>query len=313
MLLIETKNLHHRYSQQRQGQMALDGINLAVEEGQMYGLLGPDGAGKTTLIRILSTVLNPTQGEAEVMGFSTRKQAKNIRKQIGYMPQNFSLYPDLSVVENLEFFADTNGLSKSKKAARIARMLEFTRLGDFKKRRASNLSGGMKKKLALGCALIHEPKVLLLDEPSTGVDPVSRRELWLILSQVVADGVTVFVSTPYMDEAERCHQVSILYQGQILTEGKPADLTTSLPFKVVEVRGKPRKMTREIVSNSQEILSWRPIGDRFRLAVDEPEKIIQELTNELNQSEVAIKLLQQSRRTMEDVFIHMVETERLKQ
>lgn len=311
--MIETIDLNHRYPQQSKGQFALRGINLKIEEGQMHGLLGPDGAGKSTLIRILATVLKPKKGEAFVQGFSTSKQAAKICRRIGYMPQNFSLYPDLSVNENLEFFADANGMARNKKTERIARMLEFTRLSDFKNRRAGNLSGGMKKKLALGCALIHEPKILLLDEPSTGVDPVSRRELWLILSQVVSEGVTVFVSTPYMDEAERCHQVSILYQGSILAEGKPEDLTANLPYKIVEVKGKPRKTTRQIVQQFDEVLAWRPIGDRLRLAVNHPEGTMEKLSSRLNEADVNIKLLRQSRRTMEDVFIHMVEAERLKQ
>lgn len=313
LAVIKTIDLHHRYPQQKKGQWALEGIDLKVGEGEMHGLLGPDGAGKTTLLRILATVKKPYQGEAFVQGFSTSKQAAKICRIIGYMPQNFSLYPDLSVVENLNFFADTQGMEKRNKIERIDRMIDFARLGDFRDRRAGNLSGGMKKKLALGCALIHEPKILLLDEPSTGVDPVSRRELWLILSQVVAGGVTVFVSTPYMDEAERCHRVSILYQGAILTEGIPADLTSNLPYEIVEVRGKPRKITRQIVKALPSVLAWRPIGDRFRLAVRKPEETIQQLTTLLNEADVEIKLLTQSRRTMEDVFIHLVDAERLKQ
>ncbi len=155
--MIETINLYHHYSGQRKGQMALKGLDLKIEAGQMYGLIGPDGAGKTTALRILATVLNPTSGEARVGGFSTRKQAEKIRRMIGYMPQNFSLYPDLSVKENLTFFADANGVGSQQKKERIERMLAFTRLEDFTTRRAGNLSGGMKKKLALACALMHEP------------------------------------------------------------------------------------------------------------------------------------------------------------
>ena len=214
---------------------------------------------------------------------------------------------------NISFFADTHGLNYLQKADRIVQMLEFTRLKDFAKRRAGNLSGGMKKKLVLACALIHEPQVLLLDEPSTGVDPVSRRELWLMLSRIVNDGVTVLVSTPYMDEAERCHQVSVLYQGKILAEGVPLDLIQNLPFKIVEVKAKPRMAIREIVQNSPQVISWRPIGDRLRLVVRDPEKAIEELSQNIQQDEIKVKILRQSRRSMEDFFIHMVEAERLKQ
>ncbi len=308
--MIETINLYHHYSGQRKGQMALKGLDLKIEAGQMYGLIGPDGAGKTTALRILATVLNPTSGEARVGGFSTRKQAEKIRRMIGYMPQNFSLYPDLSVKENLTFFADANGVGSQQKKERIERMLAFTRLEDFTTRRAGNLSGGMKKKLALACALMHEPKVLLLDEPSTGVDPVSRRELWQILAQVVDQGVTVLVSTPYMDEAERCHQVSVLYQGKILTSGTPTELTASLPFEIVEVKSKPRKQMRQVVQEASYILNWRPIGDRLRLGVQDPASAMMQLTHSLQNVDSEIKLMRHSRRTMEDVFIHLVEEER---
>jgi ABC-2 type transport system ATP-binding protein len=308
--MIKTHDLQHHYAGQHKGQMALNGLNLNIPAGQMYGLIGPDGAGKTTAIRILSTVINPSHGEASIAGFSTHKQAEKIRRLIGYMPQNFSLYPDLSVLENLNFFADANAVSKAQKAERIPKMLAFTRLEAFTARRAGNLSGGMKKKLALACALIHDPQVLLLDEPSTGVDPVSRREFWLILSQVVANGVTVLVSTPYMDEAERCHQVGILYQGKILVDGTPKDLTSNLPFEIVEVKAKPRKLMRQVVQDDERILKWRPIGDRLRLCVQDPAASMTSLKQNLEDSSAEIKLLRRSKRTMEDVFIHLVEKQR---
>jgi ABC-2 type transport system ATP-binding protein len=214
------------------------------------------------------------------------------------------------VLENLNFFANVNGVSKAQKTERIPKMLAFTRLEAFTGRKAGNLSGGMKKKLALACALIHEPQVLLLDEPSTGVDPVSRRELWLILSQVVANGVTVLVSTPYMDEAERCNQVGILYQGKILTDGTPKDLTSSLPFEILEVKAKPRKLMRQVVQDSEQILKWRPIGDRLRLSVEDPKSSLFQLKQKLENEDAEIKVLRQSKRTMEDVFIHLVEKQR---
>jgi len=164
--------------------------------------------------------------------------------------------------------------------------------------------------LALACALIHEPQVLLLDEPSTGVDPVSRRELWLILAQVVANGVTVLLSTPYMDEAERCHQVGILYQGKILIDGTPKDLTSNLPFEIVEVKAKPRKLMRQVVQDSNNILKWRPIGDRLRLSVENAKDTMVNLKQNLEDSSAEIKVLRRSKRTMEDVFIHLVEKQR---
>ena len=209
--VIRTDHLSKQFSK-RNTQPALDDLSMSIPRGILFGLVGPDGAGKTTTLRILSSVMLPSSGTANVMGFDTRKNPDPLRKQIGYMPQNFSLYPDLSVLENLNFFADIQQVKKERKPERITEMLRFTRLEEFKHRRAGTLSGGMKKKLALACALVHEPQLLILDEPSTGVDPVSRRELWVILAEVVQHGVTVVVSTPYMDEAERCHQVGFLSQ-----------------------------------------------------------------------------------------------------
>ena len=309
-VVIETIDLQHHYRSQKKGKLALNGLDLKIQAGQMYGLLGPDGAGKTTALRILATVIEPSHGQALINGFTTGKQAEKIRHQIGYMPQNFSLYPDLTVMENLIFFADANGVSSKRKADRIPEMLAFTRLDAFTARRAGNLSGGMKKKLALACALMHEPKILLLDEPSTGVDPVSRRELWVILSKVVAEGVTVLVSTPYMDEAERCHTVGVLYDGKLLVQGTPATLIASLPYQVVEVKAKPRKMMRQVIDQSPMVIKWRPIGDRMRLCVQEPDKTISKLNHDLKGSGAEIKVLRHSKRTMEDVFIHLVEKER---
>lgn len=309
-IVIQTDHLVKKYPSQKQGNFAINDLSLSIPAGQMFGLIGPDGAGKTTTLRILATVITASSGKAEIGGFDTNKQAGKARQLIGYMPQNFSLYPDLSVLENLNFFADANGVERSKKAQRIERMLGFTRLDKFTARRAGNLSGGMKKKLALACAMMHEPRILLLDEPSTGVDPVSRRELWLILSQIVQEGVTVLVSTPYMDEAERCSQVAILYRGQKLVSGSPKQLQESLPFRIVEVKAKPRKVIRSYIQEQPLVSAWRPIGDRLRLCTQEPEKLIQSLEKDLKKVDAEIKLLRRANRTMEDVFIHLVEQER---
>jgi ABC-2 type transport system ATP-binding protein len=310
LTMIEAIHLVKKYPSQKDGVFALNDLSLSIPSGQMYGLLGPDGAGKTTTLRILATVLLATSGQAKIGSFDTKKQAEKARRLIGYMPQNFSLYSDLSVLENLRFFADANGVNKHKQKERIPKMLAFTRLESFTSRRAGNLSGGMKKKLALACALMHEPKVLLLDEPSTGVDPVSRRELWLILSQVVQEGVTVLVSTPYMDEAERCSRVTVLYEGQELVSGTPRDLQNKLPFEIVEIKAKPRKLIRSIVSQHPLISAWRPIGDRLRLSSQEPKNLMLSLEKELKKNDGEFKLMRQSNRTMEDVFIHLVETKR---
>jgi len=298
----------------RRDDPALKGLNLTVLPGQLFGLVGPDGAGKTTALRILSTVMPQSAGRAQIAGFDVSRYAKKIRPLVGYMPQNFSLYPDLTVLENLNFFAEINHVSKNRKQERIKEMLAFSRLERFTKRRAGNLSGGMKKKLALACALIHDPQILILDEPSTGVDPVSRRELWLILTQVVAQGVTVLVSTPYMDEAERCSHVGMLYQGQLLTIGTPDELTSSLPFDILEVKSKPRKRMRDVVSRTQGILHWRPVGDRLRLSVLHQDQQVDRLQVELETALIAdgqeIRLIRRARPDMEDVFVYLVQEQR---
>ena len=236
-LAIETSQLTKRYKSQAEDIYAVQGISLEVPRGQLFGLIGPDGAGKTTTIRILSTAMKPSSGFANIGGFDVDSQPEDARLLIGYMPQAFSLYPDLTVIENLNFYADIQGVSGSRRKEKIKELLAFSRLDRFQKRRSEHLSGGMRKKLALACALIHEPRVLLLDEPTTGVDPVSRRELWQIISDVLLQDVTVLVSTPYMDEAERCHKVGILNEGQILTMGSPKELTAQLPYHMMEVPG----------------------------------------------------------------------------
>jgi ABC-2 type transport system ATP-binding protein len=308
---IETNQINKQYGR-RKGEQALDNLQLQIPSGQLFGLIGPDGAGKTTTLRILSTVLEPTAGSANVLGFDTISQAEEIRKVLGYMPQNFSLYSDLSVEENLNFFADLNQVPKLEKEERIASMLEFTRLSRFTARKAGKLSGGMKKKLALACALVHHPKVLLLDEPSTGVDPVSRRELWLLLAQVVKQGVTVVVSTPYMDEAERCHQVGILYQGKLLVSGAPEELELALPFDVIEVKAQPRKQMRSFIVGVEGLTDWRPVGDRLRLSVPnlngETKDMLKKLSREMPRAGLDVLLLRQAKKTMEDVFTHSVES-----
>lgn len=310
-LIIETENLFKQYGN-RNSTPAVNNLNLRVTRGSLYGLVGPDGAGKTSTLRMLSTVMQPSSGSIRILGHDTRSQADLIRAQIGYMPQNFSQYPDLTLLENLTFFADIQRMPKARKQERIEEMLRFTRLSEFRDRRAATLSGGMKKKLALACALIHEPQVLLLDEPSTGVDPVSRRELWVILGQVVQGGATVVVSTPYMDEAERCHQVGILYQGQIFAQGTPDELKARLPFDLLEVKATPRKIMRQVVAETPGVIEWRPLGDSLRITVASgmAGQVMGELQARFDRQPVQVKLLRQTRLMMEDVFVHLVNEKR---
>ena len=309
--IVLANQLAKKYPSQKET-YAIRDINMAISKGNLYGLIGPDGAGKSTTLRILATIINPTSGQASVAGYDVQTQPENIRSLIGYMPQNFSLYLDLSVIENLNFFADIQRIPAAERKIQIEKMLSFTRLGQFQRRRARDLSGGMKKKLALACALVHNPQVLILDEPSTGVDPVSRRELWEILAGVVQEGVTVIVSTPYMDEAERCHAVAILHQGAIIADGPPVVLRSSLPFDIVEVKAKPRKAARSLISQMEGIHDWRPVGDRFRLSVEKNEigQVIEKLSKELESSNLDVRILRQAAPSMEDVFIYQAQNTR---
>jgi ABC-2 type transport system ATP-binding protein len=226
------------------------------------------------------------------------------------MPQAFSLYPDLSVMENLKFFADINGVPAREQKKRIDELLTFARLTEFTTRRSENLSGGMRKKLALACALIHEPKILLLDEPTTGVDPVSRRELWHLLAKVIQQGVTVLVSTPYMDEAERCSTVSVINQGRMLITGAPIELEKQMPFQIVEVKARPRYTLRAVADQIDGVLSWRAVGDRLRLSVDNPNAVMPRIDDELKKAGAQISILREARILMEDVFIYLVEKQK---
>jgi ABC-2 type transport system ATP-binding protein len=306
--MIQVQGLAKQFGRHKKAAVA--DFNLQVEQGQLFGLIGPDGAGKTTVLRMLSTVIETGGGEGVIGGFDLNSEVERVRRIIGYMPQQFSLYPDLSVIENLVFFADMNQVPSEKKQDRIQDMLAFTRLDRFKQRKAHQLSGGMKKKLALACALIHDPEVLFLDEPSTGVDPVSRRELWVILAEVVQRGVTCVVTTPYMDEADRCHQVGILYDGHLIVSGAPETLKAELPFSVIEVKAKPRKTMREIVAGIEEVIRWRPVGDRIRMLVEDDDKVVRrvmkELESALKRSECEMRFLRCDKVSMEDVFVHQI-------
>jgi len=245
--------------------VAVDGLDFEVGRGEIFGLVGPDGAGKTTAIRLLCGILDADAGEAAVAGFDVRRESEEVKKRIGYMSQRFSLYGDLTVAENLRFFAELFHVPRDGRRAREAELLEFSRLAPYRGRLAQNLSGGMRQKLALACTLIHTPEVLFLDEPTTGVDPVSRRDFWKILYELLRGGVTIFVSTPYMDEAERCGRVALMDGGRVRLCDTPGALRGRMQGRLVEVVATPQRRAREALAQLPGILGIQVFGDRLHL------------------------------------------------
>ncbi|MBI5032064.1 MAG: ABC transporter ATP-binding protein [Chloroflexi bacterium] len=285
---------------------AVRGIDLEVAPGEIYGLIGPDGAGKTTTIRMLAGVMKPTAGIARVSGFDTTRQAEKLRLQVGYMAQRFSLYGDLSVRENIEFYADIFGVRGPEREERIQRLLRFARLEEFQGRDAGVLSGGMKKKLGLACALIHRPKILFLDEPTNGVDPISRREFWDILSDLHIDGVTIFISTAYMDEAERCSRVGLMYQGEIIRQGSPAELRQLVRGDLIAIVTSDLTRTELLVAKTEGVVEVQVYGDRLHVFVDDATKRQAEIENALTAAGVGIKQIRRAAPHLQEAFISLV-------
>jgi len=252
---------------------AVDGLSLSVARGELFGLIGSDGAGKTTTMRMLASIMEPSSGDAFVMGRHVSRESEAVKEHIGYMSQRFGLYPDLAVPENIRFYADIYGLSRSEREEKIDGLLAFSGLTPFKKRKAGDLSGGMKQKLGLACALVHTPEVLLLDEPTNGVDPVSRRDFWRILNRLLREGVTIFVSTAYLDEADRCDRVGLIHMGRLLACDTPAGLKKLMRGTVLEVRsGEPRRAAR-LLRERLEDATVSLFGDKVHVATIDPDRI----------------------------------------
>lgn len=262
MNAIEVRNISKRYGKVS----ALDNVSFHVGEGEIYGLIGPDGAGKTTLFRILVTLLLPDGGSASVSGMDVVGDYMEIRKHIGYMPGRFSLYQDLSVEENLDFFASVFGTSVADNYDNIKEI--YSQISAFSDRRAGKLSGGMKQKLALCCALVHRPAVLFLDEPTTGVDAVSRREFWNMLYRIRSSGVSILVSTPYMDEASKCDRISLIRNGQIIDTGTPDEIVSKYPYRLLSVKGKPVYDLLKFVRGCEGVISCFSFGSQLHAAID---------------------------------------------
>ena len=261
--VVDARALVRCYGQTR----ALDGLDLQVLPGQMVGVVGPDGAGKTTAMRILAGMMAPTSGEVTVLGQNPMGSDSALRSALGYMPQQYSLYGDLTVGENLRFFSRMFCLSRAEYDQRRERLLQITRLGPFVDRRAEALSGGMYKKLALACTLLPRPRLLLLDEPTNGVDPVSRRELWALLFEQAAEGMAVVVSTPYMDEAARCHRVGLIHRGRLLLDGSPSALLADFANPVFLAEGGAREACLRLLESHPAVLACSAAGDRLRVVV----------------------------------------------
>jgi ABC-2 type transport system ATP-binding protein len=283
--------------------VAIDGLSLGVARGEIFALVGPDGAGKTTLMRLICGALALDAGTLQVDGVDVMRDTSRVQAAIGYMPQRFSLYPDLSVIENLRFYGDIFGVSRTAFDARARSLLDDFALGAFRERLAAALSGGMKQKLALACTLIHSPATILLDEPTAGVDPVSRREFWRLLYRINRSGTTIFVSTPYMDEAERAHRVAFISHGTILSCGTPAELKANLQGDVVEIACDRRGDARRALRDDRLVRSIEIFGETLHALVVSAAEAIPEMRTRLDAARIGDARLRQIPPSLEDTFV----------
>ena len=304
-ILRETENLIKTFGTFR----AVDGLNLQVHAGEMVGLVGPDGAGKTTAIRLMCGALSPTSGVVRVAGYEVPAQVEKAREQVGYLAQRFGLYGDLSVQENIEFFGEVFDVPVSEVKQRAAELLNFAGLGDFTDRPASALSGGMQKKLGLASALVHRPKVLLLDEPTGGVDPVARQEFWHLLIALLRGGSAVLVSTPYMDEAMRFNRVIFMNHGRVLTQGEPRKLMSRLEGRILELDAGDQMAARQIAEDDPEVEDVHTFGNHLHLRVSSAKGPMERIPMKLKSANIPMEHMLQIPATLEDVFIHLIETE----
>jgi len=286
--------------------IALDSINLTIQEGELFGLVGPDGAGKTTLLRTLAGLLRITGGEVREAGCDLHKNSEAVKPKIGYMAQEFSLYGKLSVLENLQFFGEMYDVPPGLQKERIPGLLAFAQLTDFTDRRAAKLSGGMKKKLALTCTLLHQPPILLLDEPTTGVDPVSRREFWNILNDLHLQGTTIIISTPYMDEADRCSRVGLIYQGKIVECDSPENIRQKIEGEFIKVVTHDWQKAREIIQPLKGILEVQTYGEALHVLVDSANKRIGQIQKSLHKAKLEILEIRVIKPRMEEAFISLI-------
>jgi len=302
MFAIQTTNLTKIFG----SLTAVNCLTFEVKSGEIYGLVGPDASGKTTTLRMLCGILPPDGGEAEVAGCNIRKETESLKEKVGYLPQRFGLYGDLNVLENIHFYADLYEVPKKRRMERIERLLRFANLDPFRKRKAQDLSGGMKQKLGLICALIHTPQILLLDEPTTGVDPLSRRDFWMILYDLLKEGVTILFSTSYLDEAERCNRVGLIYQGELMITDTPSNIKDQIGGTVLELRLEDHRKGMKVLEEIGSLRSLVLSGDKIHILVDDPQEGERVIRESLSKQETEILSLMVVKPSLEDAFVSIV-------
>ena len=306
--LIEATDLRKHFGEVK----AVDGVDLYIKAGEIYGLVGADGAGKTTIMRLLVGALKADSGQVNICGYNIERETEQARSQFGYLSQRFSMYEDLTVLENIRFFAEVRGLKSDEWLPRCMEILHFVGLEKFSERRAGQLSGGMKQKLGLASALVTGPKVLLLDEPTTGVDPVTRQDFWQLVIRLTtqADKVSVIISTPYMDEASRCHRVGFMKNGRIIAEDTPSNLRARLAGRILELRGSPLPILRHTAHADQDVEDVQAFGDRLHIRVREgkAQTVLSRLKSEIRSVGGEIEELRLIPPVLEDVFIALSES-----
>ena len=304
---ISAQSLSKRFKTRRGAVLAVDGVDLKVQPGETFGLIGPDGAGKTTLTRVILGLLRRSAGQSSVLGYDSMRAPYAIRERVGYIAQQFSLPPDLTVLENMRFFADVHGVGEREQKRRIPELLEFAGLMPFTGRLAGRLSGGMKKKLALACSLVHTPQVVMLDEPTLGVDPVSRREFWALLGNLRAErGLTIYVCTPYMDEAERCNRVGLLYGGRLIAHDSPQAIKGMVPGHLIEFTPLQSARAREIVGKLEGVLEVQTYGRMLHVLVDDSQRRQTQIRTALDAQGIEYRGMREIEVRMEEAFISLI-------